>query len=97
MNTPVRNEALDTISFFVSRDFQDDEIELAVEVLDYIPEHENGGCADEKRGPDVSLGNAWTVPGGKYVELTPLESEAAQEYALKIIESRPTLEEVEVL
>lgn len=92
-----RNESLDSFTFYVQRDFSDDPIELAVEIRTFIPENENGGCADERRGPAVELGDAWTVPDARYFELTPTEREQAEEYAIMEIQSRPSYEEEQYL
>lgn len=84
-----RNPELPTFTFYAACDFQDDEIELEVEILSYSGVHQ-GGCWDEKLGPNIEIGDAWTMDG-KLFELTPLQREAAAEKALKEIEDRPSV------
>ena len=79
MKTPVRNEQGQTITFFAYRDFLDTPIEVAIEVLDYIPE---GRADDGLLAAQIYLGDAWTLDG-KSFELTELEREAAEEQALR--------------
>lgn len=80
---PIRNPDRQAMPFFVNRDFNDEPIEVAVEILGYHGK-EQGGCWDEVLGPSVELGDAFYLDGRECV-LTPLEREAAAEQALKQI------------
>lgn len=84
-----RNPELPTFTFYAAHDFQDTEIELEVEILSYIGEHQ-GGCWDERLAPCIEIGDAWTMDG-EYFELTPLQREAAAEKALREIQDRPSV------
>lgn len=72
-----RNPDREAISMLVSRDFQ--EIELALEILDYRPA-EQGGMADERLPESVEL-EAFTLNGREF-HLTETERERATELAL---------------